>query len=67
MTDRAKLIELAENIPPEAIEAACEARCLVPGTSWTDGTTEGVQAIERMLAERSIAAALRSLASKEEK
>lgn len=44
---------------PEMVEAACEARNLVEGTCWTDGTTEGVQAIERMLAERMIVAALK--------
>ena len=47
------------------IEAICEARNMVPNTSWTDGTTEGVQAIERMLAEKSHQSAIDS-ALKEE-
>ena len=45
--------------PTEAmIEAICEVRNVVPNTRWTDSTTEGVQAIERMFAERSYAAML---------
>jgi hypothetical protein len=40
----------------EVIEAGCEARNMIPHTDWTDGTTEGVQAIERMLAEKMWAA-----------
>ena len=45
-------------VTPEMIEAACEARNIRPGVSWTDGTTEGHKILERMLAERMITAAL---------
>ncbi len=47
-------------VTPRMVEAACEARNMVAGTAWHDGMTEGVQAIERMLAERMIEAALRA-------
>lgn len=46
---------------PELIEIMCQARELVPGIAWTDARSEGVIAIERMLAERQINALSRAL------
>lgn len=48
----AGMVVVAKGATPARIEAICEARNLVPNTEWTDGTTEGVQAIERVIAER---------------
>lgn len=53
---------LAIREPDEAtIDSICQARNMVAGAHWTDGTMEGVQAIERMLAERSHTAAIDQL------
>lgn len=41
---------------PELIEIMCQAREIVPGAIWTDSRSEGVIAIERMLAERQLKA-----------
>lgn len=54
-------------ITPEMIEAACQARDMRQiDCDWTDGMSEGQVAIERMLAEKMLTAAIRPLSGKEE-
>jgi hypothetical protein len=36
------------------IEAICQARCQIPNVHWADGLTEGVERIERMIAEKQL-------------
>lgn len=51
----------AREASEEVVDAACQARNMVAGTHWTDGVTEGVQRIERMLAERAHTAMIDAL------
>jgi len=48
-------------VTSEMIEAACQARCMIPGVHWADGITEGMARIERMLAEKMLEAAFANL------
>ena len=40
----------------QLVEAVCQCRCFIAGTRWDDGLTEGAARIERMIAEKQIAA-----------